>query len=268
MAQTDASDFTPQSAERVALASAPAPEPRIADPAVDLSRSDFNSDFFKMAAVTQPLSTFQLHQVDLRLDAAAGPGDQLLAVGSTESQTPKLNYRNVGASAGFQSAVQRTIEDGIAKLNPEAQKALEGLNVVTASRTGNVLRGEPDGPGLYVLPGDKPAHSIVLSENGFKSDRRSTMRGVIQHELGHPLDVKTGGSKNPEYLAALEKGLRRLPPNVRREFQGLPHRAAEFFAEFVSSNMGTPDRELGYLRGLMHHFPEAKDWVKRKYFDR
>lgn len=36
----------------------------------------------------------------------------------------------------------------------------------------------------------------------------------------------------------------------------------------VSSNMGTPNRELRYLRGLMQHFPEAKDWVKRKYFDR
>lgn len=261
MAHTDASDFTPQSAERVALA--PMPEPRIADPAIDLSRPEFNSDFFKMASATQSSSTFQLHSMDLRFDS-----DQPLTTSSPESRLPTFNYRNVDASGGFQGDVRRTVEEGIAKLNPAAQKALEGLNIVTASRIGKVLPGEPDGAGLYVPPGDKPAHSIVLSEKGLKADPQSTMRGVVQHELGHPLDSMTGGSKDPEFLAALEKGMRRLPPEVRREFRGLPHRAAEFFAEMVSSNMGTPNRELGYLRGLMQHFPEAKDWVKRKYFDR
>ncbi len=266
MAHTDASDFTPQSAERAVLA--PAPEPRMADPVIDLARPDFNNDFFKMASAGNQSSTFQLHPVDLRMEAAARPGDQPLLAGAPESGLPRLNYKNVDATGGFQGDVRRTIEEGISKLNPAAQKALEGLNIITASKIGKVLPGERDGAGLYVLPGDKPAHSIVLSENGLKADKQSTMRGVIQHELGHPLDAMTGGSKDPEFRAALEKGMKRLPPDVRREFAGLPHRAAEFFAEMVSSNMGTPNRELGYLRGLMQHFPEAKDWVKRKYFDR
>lgn len=205
---------------------------------------------------------------DKPIDRSTRPTDAPSAPGTTHDGAG-VNFKNIDASSSYHERTKQIINESISKLNPETQERLKDLNVVTASRIKKVIPDEPEGAGLYTRNEKPVPHTILMAE---KSMGNSALRDVLRHELGHPVDQLTNGSSDPGFKDALDKGLQRMPREMRKDFEtGFPNQAqmrAEFFADLFSRNLGSTTNQIGYLKGLDQHFPEAKAWIKRKYFDR
>lgn len=201
----------------------------------------------------------------LPTDRAQQPTDSALA-------TPGINFKNLDASKKFASDVREAFGESFNRLNPETQKKIQGLEVITTNHTKKVMRGFPDVPGVTPGPEEKKGNIMVLSEAGTKK-QNVKIKDVINHEIFHPIDNATGASHDPELRKAIDLGISRLSPKEQKNIaahgkEERDNRYAEFAGDVLALEVGSKKADLAYAEKVSNpydNFKEAREIMRRKY---
>lgn len=246
----------------------------IAALAADTSKPDFNRAFAMGRSSDSSVSLPELGLTDNLKGNFGDPGQirrMLNDSGKAPTDASPVQFQRNGSSEEFHRQTQELIRDALSKLKPEAQESLAGLKVVTSKEAGRGLFS--DTPGAYTGPDGKPPNTLALNE-GPMARRKENLRDVINHEIGHPLDVKGGNfAQSPAFQKAFSDAVKALPPDLRKPIeQGIrrlgPEMArSEVLADLVAFNLGSPENKLSYLpANYLPAFKDASKLVRERFF--
>jgi hypothetical protein len=238
-----------------------------------MSMPNFNQQYFESlqrTANTASLTDMSLSGAGRFQIAEAGrPGS---AAGS-DTGPPAVQFKNLGASAGFSETVQNQFSQTFDRLNPETQEKLKGLKVITAPEVRDGMPGMPRGiPAVTPDLSEGHGNMMVFSERGLKRDG-APVKDVMQHELWHAVDNVTRGSQDKEMRDAIDKGISRLPKEEQRRIaahnpEQHVRRYAELAGDAMALELGSKPKDLAYVSKVSdpyNNFREARELMRQRY---
>lgn len=277
MVETDHRTDTRDTRERLDLPHTPVPvRPELAHASEITSHQEFNAQF---RLASQRPGTAQV--TEFNIGNANLPSDKLPVANSTSDHFDKrapipMQFRNLNASSEFGRQVESAANEMINKLNPQSQALLRGLNVMTADKVSAIDPREKHEPAALYTERQPPyPNSVVFFEKEIHK-RGISPNVVAMHELSHPLDKNDRFSGSPEFRRAYDLGFNRIPKSEKDELLKKfppsqfpkPALRAEFFADVLAQKLGNTPEQTAYAKNLLKYFPEASDYVQRKFLDR